>query len=133
MPISNANSEKEEYMDLSVFNLDFELYLQDLQNRLADGLIKAGWEREDTLYFEYLEEDQSLSYIIFGPQLLSYTEGSRWVSRVWFKSYDKKLTEKAEKSIKDIFKPFHDEDYSGNDFWINPLYPDGYWSNHALE
>jgi hypothetical protein len=114
-------------------------YTDELYFLLEEALKKEGWVRKDIGYFEYKPNPNQKgvktlpdSWIVFYPDLLEYEENGKYILTTWFKSGDKSLTKEGLESIEKAIKPFHDEDYSGNDIWIHPLYPKGYWQNHAL-
>ena len=94
------------------------------------------------------------------PSILTYTnENKKWCQRIWYacriivnklrgKLDIDKVTAIMEEYFKDegfFYKPFKDEDaYRGHfslkettseyqlSFYINPYYPEGFWSNHTL-
>lgn len=112
-----------------------------LINKLEELLKNSNWKRRDTYYFEYKPNSKSgvtknfnlpEAYISFSPEILYYQKKSENIAEIWLKSYEFDLTEESEDELFNIVKPFRDQDYRGNKFWINPDYPNGYWCNHTL-
>jgi hypothetical protein len=120
--------------------LDLKGYVDNLYDIIEEKFEDSDWSRKDLGYFEYKPKFRKNergvylpeSWIVLYPDLLEYCEGSKWVRKIWLKSGDKEVSPEALKALTDIFKPFQDQDYCGNDIWINPLQPEGYLSNHAL-
>ncbi len=109
--------------------INLNLIIDHMYLLLTSYLKEQDWVQKDSGYYERVNKDgDGFSWVVLYPVLLEYND----MTTIWFKSGDKDLTHEAETSIFKVLKPFHDEDYIGKDFWINPLYPDGYWQNHAL-
>ncbi|MEK6829862.1 MAG: hypothetical protein AABY15_07115 [Nanoarchaeota archaeon] len=93
------------------------------------------------------------------PELLSYHDGKNWVTIPWIclkidldgeyavnEDKQRELVKWLVKNLQSVeLHPFKDEDsfagYSSREqrkgytiikLYVNPSYPDGYWSNHAL-
>ena len=122
--------------------MNLEPMIEDMYLKIEDMLETVGWERWDVGYFVYNRNTRLNNHgkrtlpessIVLYPVLLSYWENGKSITKIWFKSKDSgQITDKARQKIFSAMKPFKDEDYRGDDFWINPEYSDGYWCNHAL-
>ena len=122
--------------------MNLEPMIEEMYIKMTELLNKVGWERRDPGYFEFNRGSRqnnrgqmtlAEASIVLYPDLLSYHEDGKHITKLWFKSMDAgPITEKAKQAIFKVMKPFKDEDYAGNDFWVNPNYPDGYWTNHVL-
>jgi hypothetical protein len=117
-------------------------YIEDLAMEMKAVLEPVGWILKDgTGYYEFGPKskpnnhgDMTMpdSWMVLYPELLEYSEGSKDVHTVWFKTGDRDISDKAMNALLEAMTPFKDEDYTGRNLWFNPLYPDGYWNNHAL-
>jgi len=123
--------------------INLEPIIEDMYQRMTNILKTVGWERKDLGYFEYNLNSKKNnngifnlpeSSIVLFPVLLEYSKENKQIIEIWFKSENScVITEKAKQEIFKVLKPFKDEDYIGDNFWINPDYPDGYWQNHVLD
>lgn len=136
MEIMKIQLNGHEILDLTNY-IENNLY-QNLNNMLKNN--KSKWNCVDEGYYEYGEHGKKdFSWLVLYPEILHYDYNSyeeKGISRqrsvLWLRSGDKEVTQEALDDLFKIVKPFKDEDYSGNDFWINPLVPDGWWCNHSL-
>lgn len=143
-------------------------------NFFAQKFTEAGWTREDDAYLykdvgfdvhpdAANEEWKTKASLTLFPELLSYTENSKYILSPWLackisvangEGQDERLKELTSLLVKDIesfgFKTFYDEDAPfGGKFvrpeekenmgsystrcYINKDYPNGYWENHTLD
>ena len=111
-------------------------------NKLEELLKNSNWIRKDWGYWEYkpnsrpnLNSNFCLpgGYVSFAPDILYFDKDHKSWAEIWLKFHEFDLTEDSKNELFSIVKPFKDEDYRGNKFWINPFYPNGYWNNHALD
>lgn len=108
----------------------------------ADMLVGTDWRRVDTFLFEFrpktkldLFDRPLLPEVgsVFIPDILYYEEDGKYQCQIWLKIEDfSEFTDDASEQLLSKLKPFIDQDYTGNDIWINPDYPDGYSANHTL-
>ena len=122
--------------------MNLEQMIEEMYLKMEDMLNLVGWERQDEGYFVYNKKTRFNNHgkcnlpgssIVLYPVLLSYWENEKNVTKIWFKSKDAgPMLEEARQKIFSAMKPFRDQDYRGDDFWISPEYPGGYWNNHAL-
>jgi len=121
--------------------IDLCPYLDKLYELLADLLDGTGWSMVDRGLFEYnfgtypnddVEIKLSSGHVVLYPSILEYWEGEQYIETVWLRCDDYIWSAEAKKKFFDVVPYFKDEDYNGLSFWINPLYPDGYWCNHVL-
>ena len=109
-------------------HVSFDLFIAGMECMLASKLKKNKWRHCADMYFEYVDG----SWISFVPDILNYFVDGQCCKAIWLRRYESDLTKEAFESIFSCCKPFRDDDYSGGNFWINPLIPEGYSENHVL-
>lgn len=142
-------------MDLNISpQIDWEL-----EKEILPALIKImGWKRIDCSALEGpIPGFSDKFFMVIYPTLVSYLDKGN-VVEVWHKcritvmdSSDAKVKDVAQYLKKSVFPklpfaPFKDEDakfgyfslkehrgYKDLSFFLNPSYPEGIWSNHAIE
>ena len=112
-----------------------------LVDKLQELLINTQWVRKDTYYFEYKPNSKPSvtksfnlpeAYISFAPRILYFQKDNQNWAEIWLQNYEYDLSDESLRELFNVVKPFRDQDYSGNKFYINPDYPNGYWCNHTL-
>lgn len=109
--------------------MDLQNHINDLLERLEEALEFTKWKRKDEFLWEY---EGNSCYFVLQPDLLTYEESDKYVTKIWFKITDRSFSDQTKEELFSHLNPFKDQDYNGPYYWINPDYPKGYWYNHTL-
>jgi len=125
--------------------LNLNPYIEELLDKLKEILEPVGWVCQMDTYFEYKprsfpDNNGNMTFpescLVFQPDLLYYKENGKFVCKIWFKFDTSEFDNTSKESLEKLFsvlKPFQDQDYIGDNYWISPEYTDGYWNNHVLD
>lgn len=114
--------------------MDLTSEIERLLNSLNELLKGTGWERRDTYYFEYLPNSsgnfKNLPDSCFSVDTVILSYGGK--KEIWLKIGSRSFTFNGMQSLFSKIKTFKDEDYRGQNYFVNPDYPNGAWENHIL-
>ena len=109
--------------------MDLSNHLESQLNAIEVALKETKWKRKDEFLWEY---EGNNCYFELEPELLTYDENGKYVTKIWFKITGKAFSDETREELFSYLKHFMDQDYNGPYYWINPDYPKGYWYNHTL-